>query len=169
MDNTVGYVLLGSAAVPALIGWSLARSGFQKTETAADAAKAAAQAATQQIAASQQVTAAASGADATTVAQANSQVAQQVGAVQDALGGVNEALKGLTGVFAPASGRLRPRYPAGLRGAFRTRGDIRFGRIEHGRIDDGDDAFDAFDALKENPAIIPFATENSPRVGEERT
>jgi C1A family cysteine protease len=39
MDDPVGYVLLGSAAVPLLIGWHLAKRGLDEAETAAKAAK----------------------------------------------------------------------------------------------------------------------------------
>ena len=90
MSNTVGYVLLGSAAVPGLLGWNLARKGLADTEAAAKEAKrAATDAATMHLAANQ-----------AGVAQA--EVAASLGDVQQAISGVDDALKGLTGYLAPA-------------------------------------------------------------------
>jgi uncharacterized protein (DUF2342 family) len=102
MDHTVGYVLLGSAAVPAIIGWSLALRGLSQVETAAKSAKSVADAAAKQVADAHQVTAEATPPQATAVADATRAASAEVAGVQDAVNGVNDALKELTGRFAPA-------------------------------------------------------------------
>lgn len=102
MDHTVGYVLLGSAAVPAFIGWSLAKRGLDAAETTAQSAKDVADAAAKQVANAQIVTAAATGAEAVAVADATREATVQMNDLQNQVGSVNEALKELTGKLAPA-------------------------------------------------------------------
>jgi hypothetical protein len=102
MDHTVGYVLLGSAAVPGVMGWSLALRGLSQAETAAKSAKAVAVAAAKQVAATHKVTADASGGEAMAVAEATQEASTQLAGVQDAASAVTDALQGLTGKFAPA-------------------------------------------------------------------
>ena len=102
MDHTVGYVLLGSASVPAVLGWSLSLKGLSQAETAARSVKHAAQTVIEHSMASQQVAADASGPEATAVAKANQDVAAKVATLGDAVSSVDDALKGLTGRLAPA-------------------------------------------------------------------
>ena len=102
MDTTVGYVLLVSAAVPAIIGWDFVRRGFNDVGTATDEAKKVAAQAAKQVADATDVAAAASGPQAVDVAEATREASVQIASVQDAVNGVNNALNELTGRFAPA-------------------------------------------------------------------
>ena len=38
MNNTVGYVLLGAASVPGIMGWDLSRRGLDRVSVASDEA-----------------------------------------------------------------------------------------------------------------------------------
>lgn len=103
MSNTVGYILLGSSAVPGLIAWDLSRRGLEKVSSAAQKVKNSAKKVAEAATKSQEVIVAAGGvADAAALTQTNAQIAQTASEVEDAVGDVREALKGLTGVFAPA-------------------------------------------------------------------
>jgi len=102
MDTTVGYVLLGSALVPAAFGYAISRQGLKDVEPELAQAKNTHQATTQALAESQAITAAAEGVPAQALAAANKQVAERASSLASAIGSVEEALGSMTGPFAPA-------------------------------------------------------------------
>jgi hypothetical protein len=102
MSNSVGYVLLGSSVVPALLGWQLSNKGLDKVHEAADAVKKTASAARAVVASAQTTVAGATGADAQAVAAKSAEIVEKTDSLSDGVDQVNEALKGMTGVFAPA-------------------------------------------------------------------
>jgi hypothetical protein len=102
MEDTVGYVLLGSAVIPGLMGWSLSLKGLNEANTAVKKAKDVAHQALEATANSQRIAATASSEQAAVTAQATENVAMQLGTVGDAVTGVEDALKTLTGKLAPA-------------------------------------------------------------------
>ncbi len=102
MDHTVGYVLLGSAAVPALIGWSLSLKGLSSVDAAAKKAKQAARDALEQTATTQQLAAMAAPGEVHALANATENIATQLATVDSTISGVEDALKAMTGRLAPA-------------------------------------------------------------------
>jgi hypothetical protein len=102
MDHTVGYVLLGSAAVPALIGWSLSLKGLSGVDAAAKKAKQAARDALEQTATTQQLVAMATPGEVHALANATENIATQLATVDSTISGVEDALKAMTGRLAPA-------------------------------------------------------------------
>jgi hypothetical protein len=103
VDTTVGYVLLGSSAIPAALGFVLSLEGLKKvkvaTETVTEAGKKTNELLVQQT---PHLAAIAPGAQATDVANVSKQAIDTAGQLTEAVGGVEASLKALIGVFAPA-------------------------------------------------------------------
>jgi hypothetical protein len=102
MSDTVGYVLLGSAVVPAIFGWDLSRRGMNRVGQAADQATRVATEAREVVRDAQSTIAAAKDQDAAVVADRTSKVVEKTDALTSGIGDVSAALSSMTGVFAPA-------------------------------------------------------------------
>ena len=102
VDTTVGYVLLGSSAVPAALGFVLSLNGLKKVNAAAETATQTGKATNKLVQNAQDLVASASGERATDMVSTTKQAMDKTSELTDAVGGVEESLKALTGVFAPA-------------------------------------------------------------------
>jgi hypothetical protein len=102
MSDKVRVILLGAAAVPALIGWQLSNRGLDDVSAAVAPAQEAAQA-VQDAAASNVQALAAAPANASPAAAAPAvAVTTAASALTDALGGVQSGLDAMTGRLTPA-------------------------------------------------------------------
>jgi len=102
VDTTVGYVLLGSSAVPAALGFVLSLEGLKKVKVATETVTEAGKKTNELVQQTSHLAAIAPGVQATDVANVSKQAIDTAGQLTEAVGGVEASLKALTGVFAPA-------------------------------------------------------------------
>ncbi len=81
MSNTVGYVLLGAASVPGIMGWDLSRRGLDRVSVASDEAVKVAKEAHGAVKKAQFMNAQAPPEEATAVAQQTSEVVETADAL----------------------------------------------------------------------------------------